>query len=115
KTDVELNIATFDPIYTDAELELGKSGGIAPRLREARHKAGADRVGRLCEHDWHGMGRLLQRRHDRGARGQNDIRYERHHFRRIGANSHNVGAGIPDTDLYVLAVDPSQLLQALPA
>ena len=44
------------------------------------------------EHDRHGAGRLQQRRHGRGAGGQNDVRRERDQFRRVFANAVGIAA-----------------------
>jgi hypothetical protein len=59
----------LQPFRADAVFELGKTGGVASRLRQARDEAGADRIGGLREHDRHGAGRLEQPTHDLAARG----------------------------------------------
>ena len=41
------------------------AGSVAAWPRQARHQAGADRVGRSHEHDWNGLGGRLRRAHRR--------------------------------------------------
>ena len=48
----------FQPFPAQAIFVLDKARGVAARPREAIDEAGADRVGDIVEHDWHGAGRL---------------------------------------------------------
>ena len=48
----------LQPFRADAVFELGKTGDVAARPRQARDEAGADRIRGLREHDRHGAGRL---------------------------------------------------------
>ena len=48
----------FQPFRTDAEFELGKTGGVAARLSQARNKARSDRIRSRRKHDWHGASPL---------------------------------------------------------
>ena len=68
-----------------AVFEHGEAGGVAARPRQALDEPGADRIRDLREHDRNGAGRLQQRRHNRAARGQDDVRGERDQFRRVSA------------------------------
>ena len=76
----------LQPFPAQAVFELHKAGGVAARPRQAIDEAGADRIGDDREHDRHGAGRLQQRRHGRGASGQDDVRRERDQFRRVFAS-----------------------------
>ena len=65
----------------------------------------------LREDDRHGAGRLQQRRHGRGAAGQDDVRPERNQFRRISADALGVATTPAIVDPHVAAIGPTQLLQ----
>ena len=67
----------------------------------------------LHEHDRHGAGRLLQRRHDRAASGQDDVRRERDQFRRVSADAFGIARAPAIVDPHVAAVGPAQFLQPL--
>jgi hypothetical protein len=77
------------------------------------NEAGADRVGRLHEHDWDGLGRLQQQRSGRGPNDQKDVRCERNQFRRGTADRSGLTARQAMFDLQVSANRPPQLLEAL--
>ena len=70
-----------------------EAGGVAAWPRQALDEAGADRIDDTAEHDRHGAGRLQQRRHSRGASGQDDVRRERDQFRRVSANALGIARG----------------------
>ena len=55
------------PFSGNAIFDVGKSGDVAVRPREARNMTGADRVGDLHEHDRQAARRLHQRFHRLGA------------------------------------------------
>ena len=63
----------FEPFRAHAVLEQNETGGIAARPRQTIHEASADRIDSSCEHDRHGSGYRLQRRHSRAGCGQDDI------------------------------------------
>ena len=75
--------------------------------------AAADRIGDLHEHDWHGARRLLERRHGRAARAQDDVWRERDQFRRIRANALDIGPAPAKVDPDVAAINLTQFLQPL--
>ena len=67
----------------------------------------------IGKHDRHGAGRLQQRPHGRGARGQDDVRRERDQFRRVFANFGGIGRGPAGVDAHVAADGPAQLRHRL--
>ena len=103
----------LQPFAADAVFELREPGDVAARPRQARDEAGADRIDDLHEHDRHGAGRLLQRRHDRDAAGQDDVRRERDQFRRVSCECARDRRSPAVVDPHVAAVGPAQLLQPL--
>jgi hypothetical protein len=72
----------LQPFPAEAVFVDCKTSGIAAGPRQVRDEAGPDRIRGLREHDRHRAGRLQQWRHDRAARGQNDVRRERDQFLR---------------------------------
>ena len=103
----------LQPFPADAVFEIHEPGGVAARPRQAVDEAGADRIDDDREHDRHGAGRLQQRPHGRGGRGQDDVRRERGQFRRVPANLGGIGRGPAGVDAHVAADGPAQLLPAL--
>jgi hypothetical protein len=77
----------LQPFPDCAEFELGKSGGIAARPREACHKASTDRIASLREHDRHRAGCLQQCRDGRTGSAQDHIRGKRDQFDRVSAKA----------------------------
>src|SRR5262245_47543368 len=69
--------------------------------------AGADRIGGLREHNWHGAAYALQRPHARTARGQDDVRCERDQFRRVSAKAVGIARGPARVDPHVAVVAPA--------
>src|SRR6516164_6335656 len=67
----------FQPFRAEAIFKRHETRGIAAWSRKAVHQASANRIGGTYEHDWHSTGHLQQRRHARGAMGQDDLRLER--------------------------------------
>src|SRR5262245_23154911 len=85
---------------------------MAAGPRHVIDKAKADRIGNYREHDWHGAGRLLQRRHAAG-RCQDDVGREPHQFLRILAIAVNPARSPTEVDSQVAAHRPTELLQPL--
>ena len=103
----------LQPFPAHAELIGEKAGGVATRPRQARDEAGAHRVDDIREHDRHGARLPLQRRHRRGAGGENDVRRERDQFRRVSAGAVGIARAPAVVDLHVAADSPTQFLQPL--
>jgi len=91
----------------------GKTGDVAARPRETIDKAGAHRIGDIHEHDRHAAGGLLQRRYSRAASGEDEIRGESDHFRRVLPRL-DVACCPAGLDLHIVTASPTQLLEALP-
>src|SRR5262249_55056472 len=97
----------FQPFRAKAELSRHKAGGVATRSREARHKAGADRVDDIREHDRRGASRLLQR-FDRAASGSyQDVRLQPGQFSRGSAEAVGIAQTPANIDADVAAVGPA--------
>ena len=77
--------------------KMRKPVALPPGPRQTIDEAGTDRVGDAREHDWHRAGRLQQRRHRRGATGEDNIWRKRDQFCRIFANA----LGIASAPAYV--------------
>jgi hypothetical protein len=103
----------FHPFPAHAVFEIGETGGVASRPRQALDEASADRIGDIHKHDRDGAGRLLQGPYGHAADGQDRIRRERNQFRRLSANGSGLAAGRAIVDLQVSANRPAQLLEAL--
>src|SRR5262245_65872567 len=65
----------LQPLAADSELETSEPGERAARASEVRHKAAADRIGHLNEHDRQ-RGLLPQSRQNWRAGGEDQIRRE---------------------------------------
>jgi hypothetical protein len=78
------------------------------------HEASADRIDSMCEHDRHGLGYSLQRRHCLAGRGQDYIRGERSQFSREFTIKRGFASCPADFNPHVLTFGPTQFLQSLP-
>jgi transposase len=96
-----------------AVFEIGETGRVAPRPRQAVDEAGADRIGHIHKHDWDGASRLLHRPQGHAADSHDHVRRKRNQFRRISADESGLAAGRAIVDLQVSAHRPAQLLEAL--
>src|SRR5262249_37528560 len=103
----------LQPFTADAIFVNRKTGGVAPRPRQAFDEAGPNRIRGPRKHDWHGASRLQQRRYYRASASQDDVRRERDQFRRISAEQFGIARAPTILDPHVAADGPPQLLQAL--
>src|SRR5262249_35098003 len=99
----------LQPFCADAEFELTKAGGIAARPRQARDQSAADGIGDGDEDDGHVAACPLQRRHDRCAGGEDDIRAERDEFGRVSAKRVRIDGARAMLDPHVTALAPTEL------
>ena len=76
----------FQPFPADAVFEQVNPVMLPPGRARLSTNPRADRIDDLHEHDRHGAGRLLQRRHGPGAIGQDDVRRERDQFGHVSSN-----------------------------
>src|SRR4029077_9517371 len=104
----------FEPFRGHAVLEQNKTRGIAAWPRQIIHEASADRIDSMCEHDRHGLGYSLQRRHSLAGRGQDYIRGERSQFSREFTIKRGFASRAADFNPHVLTFGPTQFLQSLP-
>src|SRR5262245_5617612 len=103
----------LQPFRAHAVFKRCKAGNVAARLRQAIDEARADRIGYLCEHNWHGARRVHQRPYGHSASSQYDVRRKRDQFRGILANALGIASGPAGVDPHVAAIGPTELLQAL--
>src|SRR5215510_128858 len=103
----------LQPFTADTVFENRKTGGVAPRPRQAFNEAGPNRIRGPRKHDRYGASRLQQRRYDRAPRSQDDVRRERDQFRRVSAEEFGIARAPTILDPHVAADGPTQFLQAL--
>jgi hypothetical protein len=103
----------LQPFTADAIFVNRKTGGVAPRPRQAFDEAGPNRIGGPRKHDRHSASRLQQRRYYRASTSQDDVRRERDQFRRVSAEEFGIARAPTILDPHVAADGPTQLLQAL--
>jgi hypothetical protein len=103
----------LQPFGSYRELEAGKAGEIAARMRQVQHEALADRVGHLSEYDWQDLALLPQRGRHRSAVGQDQVGRHGEQLRRVVAQFIFSAAGPAVLDPEVAPLDPSQLPQAV--
>ena len=101
----------LQPFCADAVFERRKTSDVAPWVREAVNKAGADRIRHQHENDRHGASYLLQRSSGLLASGQDYVRRERDQFGRILPKTRYIAQGEAVVDLHIAALGPAQLLQ----
>src|SRR5262249_39318677 len=89
-----------------------KTSYVAAWPRQGRDEALADRIGDRCKYDRQGAACLLQCRHARAGRGQNDVRRKRNQLGGVFA-AVGVVPGPTIVDPRITAGGPSELLQAL--
>jgi hypothetical protein len=99
--------------HFETVFEQRKTGGVSTRPRQAIDEAAADRVDDRREHDRHGTGYLLQRRHGLAAIGQDDVGRERDQFGRVCAHAVDIAHAPAGDDPHVATVGPAQFLQPL--
>src|SRR5262249_60243661 len=103
----------LQPFTADAIFVNRKTGGVAPRPRQAFDEAGPNRIGGPRKHDRYGASRLQQRRYYRASTSQDDVRRERDQFQRVSAKEFGIARAPTILDPHVAADAPTQFLQAL--
>src|SRR5262249_7450099 len=81
--------------------------------RQTRDHSAAHWVAGICEHDWQGGGRSLERPHDRAARGEDHVRRSRDQIRRILTNALIVHRTPVAIDPHGAAQFPTEFLKRL--
>src|SRR5262249_11510540 len=99
---------TADAIFVNR-----KTGGVAPRPRQAFDEAGPNRIGGPRKHDRYGASRLQQRRYYRASTSQDDVRRERDQCQRASAKELGIARAPTISETPVAAHAPTQFLQAL--
>ena len=83
-----------EPFPAHRVLEARETRYVAARTREARDDTLAERIGDPYEHDWCPLCLLPQGSHRERATRQDDLRWQPHHFSRIGLHLGSIGARI---------------------
>src|SRR5262245_3713946 len=89
-------------------------GNIAARAREALHKALSNGIGGENKDNWNGAGHWLQHRYSWSCARQDRIRTQANQFVRISFVECRIASSKAVVDSNIPALDPTQLLQALP-
>src|SRR5262249_22731961 len=103
----------LQPFTADAIFVNRKTGGVAPRPRQAFDEAGPNRIGGPRKHDRYGASRLQQRRYYRASTSQDDVRRQRDQFKRVSEKESAIARAPTILDPHVAADAPPQSLQAL--
>jgi hypothetical protein len=100
---------------------MGATIGTRPRdlaaslkgSRETRHKALANGIDQIPEHDGDGGGLLLENPRGRRARGKNEVGFARDDLLCKALKHIHIGSTPAVVDLEVAALDPAELLQTI--
>src|SRR6266404_904479 len=104
----------LQPFAADRGFKIVEPGNISTRTRQACDEAASDRIGHTDEDDRDGAGRLHKSRHSRIAGDKDYIRRERDQFRSDDADVFDVFAWEPVINSNISAIDPTEVLEALP-
>ena len=105
----------LQPLARHRRLGQDESGDAAPRSRQARDEAAADRIGNDCENDWDGARLLQQSRRVGRAIRKDQFGLERDEVLRELLPRLRVAGWCPAIlDPDVAALRPSELLESLP-